>query len=178
MKKSLFVLVILAVCLLMPSVFTSFGSASANTNRTNEKHPICTSSIEISLNGDYAMFSPVVTFTALDMKGCEKSMLTPDDGESEFNFRKAYSEKAFSSTYAVISGKYSTFSANVSFDNIGCAIGSVTIVGKFIKNGKVVKTHTMKVHISSNKEVVSYAFNENSGFTLIEEYCSPASYNK
>lgn len=179
MKKSLIFLAVLATCLLTPSAFSSYGLVHANNECVNEKQSISTSTIEISFSGDYAMFSPVVTFTSLDTKGCEKNMLTPDDGESEFNFRKAYSEKAFSSTYAVVSGKYSTFLANVSFDNIGCTNGVVTVVGRFIKDGKVVKTQTMKVNMSSDKEIAAYTFNESNGFSLLEEYChQPLADNK
>lgn len=88
-------------------------------------------------------------------------------------------EKAFSSTYAVVSGKCSTFSANVSFDNIGCTNGVVTVVGRFIKDGKVVKTQTMKVNMSSDKEIAAYTFNESNGFSLLEEYChQPLADNK
>lgn len=178
MKKSLFVLVVLTVCLSAPSVFTSYVSARTNTEYVNEKRSVNTSSIEISLGGDYAMFSPVVNFTCLDMNGCEKNMLTPDDGDGDYNFRKAYAEKAFSSTYAVVSGKYSTFSVNVSFDNICCASGVVTVIGKFVKDGKVVKTQTMKVDMSSDKEVASYTFNEDNGFSLVEEYRRPMKCSK
>lgn len=179
MKKSYFSLVVvLAAGMLARRYFVS-KSVASKFKRTLDRHAEpdvdgiipstrAATQLELTFLGDYAKFSPVVTFNVVGYPEQAKRpipLFTSDGTIEKDIWEKDYQQSSFNTVSVKLQESVYYFYASIFLDNPTHSEGFVTIKGNVYWDGNLIKTYTQKISLTSESNDVGCSFDID-GFTI------------
>lgn len=168
MKKNVFKQVLMAVFLSLPMLFSSCSHEITDED-TVINNDNSTLRMEITLSGDYAKFTPHLSFDTADLNGQGMIMHTSTGENVKTSWAVSYDDTLYPTLWTEIRGAYILFLATILFTNTENQEGSIHIQAKVYRNNTLIRKQEEDINIETSIGSVVTSFSPDKGFSQSKE---------